>query len=528
LKSWNARVPAIRNQALLSLAIFCIGLWVAYQVGQRVAAEDLVSIEFTVLGFAGCVAAVAILRRWRSGFYMFMAWLLLEDLVRKYMGNGLALFFGKDILCGLTYISLFVAIRKGQERSFRPAFLAPLALFVWLGVLEIFNQHSPHVLYGLLGFKTYYYYIPLMFVGYALVRTDEDLRKFLVANAAFAGVIALLGVIQAVVGHSFLNPEVLAPELRDLGELDKVSPISGQVFSLPASVFVSSGRFAFYLIVAICIALGTVGYLLLHSKRGRLIALLSLGLVLAGTLFSGSRGGLLYVLATCLALPAAFIWGAPWRWRQAHRMVKAIRRSVIFGGLGLAAFFLLFPEAAAPRMAFYLETLLPSSSTYELGLRTWDYPIQNFMGAFDNPHWLLGNGIGTTSLGKQYVARLTGAPQPNIGVEEGYGQLIIEMGILAPLLWLLWTAVLLYSGWKVVRSLKQTRFFPIGIAILWYAFLLLYPLTYGGLAGYQNYVNCAYLWLLVGVLFRLPHLQAANPGLASVPHGKASRGGFQF
>lgn len=87
----------MRNQALLSLAVFCIGLWVAYQVGQRVAAEDVVSIELTVLGFAGCVAAVAILRRWRSGFYMFMVWLLFEDLVRRYMGNGLALFFGKDI-----------------------------------------------------------------------------------------------------------------------------------------------------------------------------------------------------------------------------------------------------------------------------------------------------------------------------------------------------------------------------------------------------------------------------------------------
>lgn len=70
---------------------------------------------------------------------------------------------------------------------------------------------------------------------------------------------------------------------------------------------------------------------------------------------------------------------------------------------------------------------------------------------------------------------------------------------------------------------------PIGIAILWYAFLLLYPLTYGGLTAYQNYVNCAYLWLLVGVLFRLPQLQAANPGLATVPlPGRASRGGFQF
>lgn len=519
----------MRNQAWIGLVILVAGVWIAYQVGERIAAEDLSSLEFAVVGFACCVASVVILRNWRSGFYMFLVWLLFEDLARKYMGNALLLFFGKDVLCGLTYISLLMAIRKGREQTFRPPFLFFLGLFVWLGVVQMFNQNSPHILYGFLGFKTYFYYMPLMFVGYALIRTDEDLRKFLVASTALAGLIALLGVIQAIVGHSFLNPEVLAPELRDLGKLDKVSPISGQIFSLPSSVFVSAGRFAFFLILASSLTLGTVGYLLLHSKRGRVIAFVSLGLVTTATLFSGSRGALLYVLGTTAALPAAFLWGAPWRWRQAHRMVKAIRRSVIFLGLGLAGFFLLFPEAAAPRIAFYLETLLPSSSAFEIEHRTWDYPIENLMGAFANPNWVLGNGIGTASLGMQYVAKLTGVPAPQIWVEEGFGQLILEMGIVAPFLWVLFTGAILYFGWKTAHGLRQTRFFPIGFAIVWYAFLIFYPVTYGGLNAYQNYVNNAYLWLLIGVLFALPKLQATNPGLASVPpRGRAALGGFEF
>lgn len=526
---WSARIPAMRNQTLIGLTVFGVGLWMAYEIGGKIAAEDLSSVEFAALGFAGCIAAVVILRNWRNGFYLFLFWVLFEDLIRKYMGNGLMLFFGKDILCGLTYIALLVAIRNGRERTFRPPFLLFFSVFLWLGVVQIFNQNSPHILYGFLGFKTYFYYVPLVFVGYALIRSDEDLRKFLGVSATLAGVIALLGIIQAIVGHSFLNPADLAPELRDLGELDKVTPISNQVFSLPASVFVSAGRFAFFLILAVSLTLGTVGYLLLHSRRGRAISLMALGLVVAAILFSGSRGCLVYGLASAIALPAAFLWGAPWRWRQAHRILKAIRRFVIFGGLGFAGFLLLFPEAATPRIAFYVETLLPSSSAYELQHRTWDYPIENLMAAFSNPNWVLGNGIGTASLGMQYVARLTGTRAPQIWVEEGYGQLIIEMGILAPFLWLLWTGALLYYGWQVVYRLRQTRFFPIAFAILWYAFVLLYPLTYGGLTAYQNYINNAYLWLLVGILFRLPELQAANPGLAAIPGGrKASRGGLQF
>jgi hypothetical protein len=59
-----------------------------------------------------------------------------------------------------------------------------------------------------------------------------------------------------------------------------------------------------------------------------------------------------------------------------------------------------------------------------------------------------------------------------------------------------------------VRRLRGTRVFPIAFAITWYAFFLLYPLTYLGLDSYQNYIANAYLWLLVGILFRLPDLLA--------------------
>jgi hypothetical protein len=525
----NARIPVLRNQALIGLCMLVLGIWLAWQVGGRIAGEDMRSIIFAALGFAACLVAVTILRNWRSGFYLFLVWLLFEDFARKYMGNNLALFFGKDILAGLVYISLFRAIRQGREKSFRPPFLFFLSLFVWLGVLQVFNQNSPHILYGLLGFKVYFFYVPLMYVGYALVRSDEDLRKFLVANAVLAGLIASLGIIQAVVGHSFLNPEHLAPELQDLGELDKISPLSNQMFSLPDSVFVSTGRFAGYLIVAFILVLGTAGYLLLYTKRNRNLMFLMVGLLGAATLFSGSRSAVVYVASAVLVLPVGFLWGAPWRRRQAHRLVRAIRRSYIVAALALAAIILIFPNEAGSRIAYYTETLSPNSSASEIVDRSWDYPMENLIGAFYRPNWVMGNGIGTASLGMQYVSKVIGKPAPNLWVEEGYGVMIVEMGILAPFLWILWTGALLYFSWKVVRRLRETRFFPLAFAIFWFAFILLYPMTYGSLAGYQNYISNAYLWLMVGILFRLPSL-LANPLVpVAVPSNRRpARGGFQF
>ena len=496
--------------------MFFLGIWLAYEIGRKIAVGDLNSLVFITLGFIVCAVAVTILRNWRAGFYSFLTWLLFEDLVRKYMGNNTVLFFGKDVLAFLTYLSLFAAVRAGREKAFRPKFLLFLTIFVWLGLMQIFNPHSPHVLYGILGFKIYFFYIPMMYVGYALVRTDEDLRKFLVMNAVLAGIIAALGIAQAIMGHSFLNPSNLAPELRELGELDKYSPLTNQILSLPTAVFVSSGRFANYLIIAIILVLGASGYLLLYTRRSRKLIFAVTAIVGAAILFSGSRGAVMYGAISALVMTVGFLWGAPWKGRQAGHMGKAIRRSFIGAVVGLAAVILIFPTQVASRLAFYGETLLPNSSAYELTHRGWEYPIQNLMLAFTNPNWVLGNGIGLASLGSQYVSKLLGQPPFTLWVEEGYGQLIIEMGIVAPFLWIAWTAALLYYMWQVLKELRQTRFFPIGFAIFWYAFLLLYPSTYGGLAPYQNYVDNAYLWLLIGVFFALPGVLAAAPSAPAI------------
>jgi len=154
----------MRNQALIGISLFVLGLWLAWEVGGKIVADDERSLVFGVLIFSGCLIAAMILRNWRTGFYLFFVWMLFEDLFRKFMGNGLGLFFGKDILLALVYIAFFVEVRRGNEKTFRPPFLLFFSLFFWLGALQVFNQNSPHILYGLLGFKLYFYYVPLMFV----------------------------------------------------------------------------------------------------------------------------------------------------------------------------------------------------------------------------------------------------------------------------------------------------------------------------------------------------------------------------
>ncbi|MHB8542085.1 MAG: hypothetical protein ACYDCD_14275, partial [Candidatus Acidiferrales bacterium] len=270
------------------------------------------------------------------------------------------------------------------------------------------------------------------------------------------------------------------------------------------------GRFAFFLVLATIVGLGSAGYFILSNLRRRQVVLLGIALIAVAIFLSGSRTAFMWALISTPVLTAAYLWGAPAHGGQGRRLMKAIRRSIIFAAVGLAIFVAFFPSQASSRFGFYSQTLMPDSSAYQLNDRTWSYPVEELVKAFSDPHWFVGNGTGTASLGMQYVSKLTG-PALNVGVEEGYGQLIVEMGILAPFLWILWTAALVWSSWKVVRTLKHTRLFPIGVAILWYTFIVLYPVTYLGLDMYQNFVNNAFLWILVGVLFRLPEIVPAAP-----------------
>ncbi len=505
------RLSRVRTQAWISLALFLTAILAAWQAAQWISAGQTKMLIFAGMGFVLCAIALTILRSWRTGFYLFIVWLMFEDLIRKYLGNNMAIYFAKDVLAGLTYISLFIAIRCGRAKRFRPSFLLFFTFFFWLAVLEIFNPYSPSVLYGILAIKVFFYYVPLMFVGYALIRDDRDLWRFLIAFMTLAAVVSALGIIQAVVGPTFLNPATLAPELQDLGALEKFTPLTNQMFLLPSSVFVSTGRFAFFLVLATIVALGAAGYFILSKLRRRKIVLAGIGLIAVAVLLSGSRTAFMYSLISTSALTVAYLWGAPVGGGEGRRLMRAIRRSIMFAATGLAIFVAFFPTQAASRLGFYSQTLMPDSSAYQLSDRGWSYPIGELLRAFSNPHWVVGNGSGTDTLGAQYVSKIVGRPRLHNEVEEGYGQLIVEMGILAPFLWILWTATLLWSSWKVVRTLKHTRLFPIAIAIFWYAFIVLYPLTFLGLDMYENFVNNAFLWILAGILFRLPDLAADKP-----------------
>jgi hypothetical protein len=215
-----------------SAIVFCIvAVLVAYEAAQIILANDWNIFALVGIGTIGMVCAVKILNNWRDGLYIFFGWLFVEDFARKYLGNNLAMFFAKDILVVLVYISFYAARRSGEEKAtFRPPFLVPLLLFIWFAAGQVFNFGSTSVFFGFLGLKLYFLYVPLMYLGYSLINSEQDLRRFFVFNSILIVAVASLGIAQSIIGPTFLNPAVLqddsVPYIAD-HRVCVVSPLLG-------------------------------------------------------------------------------------------------------------------------------------------------------------------------------------------------------------------------------------------------------------------------------------------------------------
>ena len=475
----------------------------AYECAELIIKDDPLRLYSAGLVVLGSVALLAILKDWRRGVYCFVAWIAVEDLFRKYLGNNMTVYFAKDFFALTLYLSFFISRKSTLTKVYRPPFLVTLLLFFWYCFIQALNPASTSIFYGLMGLKLCFFYAPLLLVGHALVDSEKELRRFFFFNSVLILVVAAFGIAQSILGHTFLNPEVIQEDIRSLSTLYRVSPITGLVAYRPTSFFVSAGRFQNFLMVSWILALGFGGFLLMRKQTGRLLAFTTIGVVAAASLLTASRGVILWALASAMVVAPAVIWGASWAGEQRIRVMRAVQRAAVFVAIALTILVGIFPQEVGSRLAIYTETLSPSSSKSELGFRSWDYPLQNFVAAFDYPRWPYGYGTGTASLGVQYVARIMHVPPMNVGVENGYGQLVIELGIVGLLLWILLAYKITHSAWQAAKNLKGTVWFPIGFAIFWYAFLLVFPMSFYGFIAYQDFVLNAYFWLMLGMLFRI-------------------------
>src|SRR5437660_6669541 len=154
----------LRKGPLLTIGTIVVGALGAYEAADYVIREDFTGMAYAGMALVGGMIVIGILNNWRNGVYFFLSWLLFEDFARKFLGNNMAIYFAKDFLALVVFISFLAAYRRKEITSFRPPFLVPVLVFIWFGLLQVFNPASTSIWYGLMGFKMFFYYVLLVFL----------------------------------------------------------------------------------------------------------------------------------------------------------------------------------------------------------------------------------------------------------------------------------------------------------------------------------------------------------------------------
>src|SRR6266849_6134421 len=144
-----------RKGPLLTIGTLVVGAFAAYQAAEYIIRDDLASLAYVGVAVVGGEIVIGILNNWRNGVYFFLSWLLFEDLARKFLGNNMAIYFAKDFLALVVFISFLAAYRRKEIASFRPPFIMPVLVFIWFGGLQLFNPASTSIWYGLMVLKIF-------------------------------------------------------------------------------------------------------------------------------------------------------------------------------------------------------------------------------------------------------------------------------------------------------------------------------------------------------------------------------------
>src|SRR5271169_807265 len=129
----------VRKGPLLTIGTYVVGAFLAYEVAQYVLRGDFTGLAYVGMAVVGGAIVIGILNNWRNGVYFFLTWLLFEDFARKFLGNNMAIYFAKDFLLLVVYISFLAAFRRKEVTIFKPPFRVAVLLLVWLGIMQVFN-----------------------------------------------------------------------------------------------------------------------------------------------------------------------------------------------------------------------------------------------------------------------------------------------------------------------------------------------------------------------------------------------------
>lgn len=239
---------------------------------------------------AGITAVFWSFRRWRQAVRVGIVLLIFEGALRKWVFPGAQdlVYFAKDVFFAGSYLGFLRERTRLRSVPLPRPLTAGLAVAAMWGLLEVLNPSLPNLLVGVLGFKAYFFYVPLLAVVPASFDSDADLARFLRRYLLVAIPVGLLAVLQ------FFSPASSSLNAYAWGGGDTayIATFGSSEYVRVTGTFSFITGFTSYLQATMILSLAVLG-VLRWRLRGNLLLYLAVGMVLMSMLMSGSRGPVL-------------------------------------------------------------------------------------------------------------------------------------------------------------------------------------------------------------------------------------------
>ncbi len=440
------------------------------------------------------MALIAGLLDWRRSLYGLLLYFTVDGLISiaLYPNTGPGA-LAKDALFVIPAYCGYAMARLGDRRRLPiPVPLVPaLSMFtiVALVVVQMFNPGVPKPLVALIGARSWLFYVPMVLLGYDLIRDRRDLDRFLVLIAVSAMLPAVIGILEAVLiytGHAHavygLYGSAASAVTQDFAQISAGSSLIRRV----PSTFTFATQFYSFTIGAAAIAYAAWRNTLAPQGRGRL-GLALIGTVIVASMLSGARSALLLGPAMLLAAVVLDFGSLDWLRRvrvAAILIVASLAVATVVLGASLTGLVVDVARHGVDQLqlAFFDEIRKGLSTT------------------------VFGLGTGTDTIASRYAVS---APQLFSAVggawqESWWAKCLLELGVAGVVAGIALMAGLVVHATRITRRMTDPGLRAVSAAIT--AYILWAVVSNFKAQSIDLDPENVYFYLFIGVLLRLPAL----------------------
>lgn len=442
--------------------------------------------------------------------FLIFIWILVQDGIRKLVpGQPPEVMLIGDFIVLMVYVAFFASVGALCYKSRMLVNLPILAaggFFLVVCFFTMFYANPPSIFTLGLGFRSYFWYIPLAFLGYYTFGDEEEMKKFCRVLAYTSIPLLIIALFQMSFGQTISSP-LMQPfqggdEYHSYGSTEKYMPLIHRMYGSPEkymplipSVFGSHSR---YSRISLLLFMLGVGVMDSSNRNGRRLGVLAVASVICaamGVMISGQR-------AAMYLLILGFLWFTFALYRQGNTAGKQRQDLAqlwgvwIASGLGVGAILLLLPEVRTWFLTGVFDVV------ERLKWTVGDVGLAVERGGF------VGTGFGIASQGIVYIAEKIPALglETEIGIESGIGKLVLEIGIMGAIAFYLFMGTVFVQCWR--QAFLQITPFAQRITTAVYVYfgclLLWFSLFHHQVLGDGS--TLIPLWFFLGVVFRLKTL----------------------